>query len=73
MRAKVIVALDGRVGIITQEGSFEQGNKVIESLLAELNLNDLEIKLDRPMEQHAHDHPELAGIRRNVKVIIKEG
>lgn len=73
MRAKIVVALDGKVGIVTQEGTFQQGNKIIESLLAELNLEGLDIKLDRPLEQHAHDHPELVNIGRDVKVIVNGG
>lgn len=58
MKAKVVILPTGEISIVTQEGTFEGGQGKINALLAALNLEGLNIKLDKPMEQHRHDGPE---------------
>ena len=58
MKANIVITLDGQVNIVTTEGTFEAGSLAIDKLLAALNLDGLNIKLDQPIEQHRHDGPE---------------
>ncbi len=57
MKAQIVITLDGQVSLITQEGTYEGGTAKIESLLAELKAQGLEINLTGPVEQHRHDEP----------------
>ncbi len=66
MKAKIVIALDGEIRIITEEGSFEAGSSKIEKLIKLLNLNDLDIKLTDAIEQHRHNEPEKLQARDHV-------
>lgn len=55
MKANIVITLDGQVNIVTTEGSFEAGSFAIEKLLSALNLDGLNISLEKPIEQHRHD------------------
>lgn len=56
MRAKIIITAEGKISIITQEGSFEEGSVGIERLLSKLGAQGLEIDGAKEYEQHRHDH-----------------
>mgnify|MGYP001136377041 CR=1 FL=1 len=58
MLAKVTIGTDGKLSIITQEGTFEGGKKAIERFLTDLGLNGLpfEVTSEKDFEQH-HDDP----------------
>ena len=58
MKAKIVIGLDGSIGIVTEQGTFEAGSAKIEALLQALNLDGLDIRLEKPVEQHRHDEPE---------------
>ena len=58
MKAKIVIGLDGSIGIVTEQGTFEAGSAKVEALLKALNLDGLDIRLDKPMEQHRHDEPD---------------
>ncbi len=58
MKAKIVIGLDGSIGIVTEQGTFEAGSAKIEALLEALNLDGLDIRLEKPVEQHRHDEPE---------------
>jgi len=55
MQAQICISLDGTVTIVTREGTFEQGRERIEALLGTLRAQGLEVRLERPIEQHRHD------------------
>jgi len=55
MKAKIVITLDGQISIVTQEGSFEEGKARIESLLAKLEVQGININLTNEVEQHRHD------------------
>lgn len=59
MLAKVTIGTDGKLSIITQEGTFEGGKKAIEKFLASLGLDGLpfEVVSEKDFEQHRHDDP----------------
>ncbi len=60
LAARVVVTLDGKVSVITTEGTFEDGKGKIEGLLAQLGAQGLTITLERPIESHRHDDPQMA-------------
>ena len=57
MKAQVVITLDGQVSVITREGTFEEGRQVIETLLADLKTQGVDVQLTGPVEQHRHDEP----------------
>lgn len=58
MKARIVIGLDGNVGIITDEGTLESGSDRIKNLLRSLNISGLDIELDGEIEQHRHDEPD---------------
>jgi hypothetical protein len=58
MRAQITVGRDGKITIITQNGTFTAGVEKINEILAALKTEGIEItKADSP-EQHRHDDPQ---------------
>jgi hypothetical protein len=55
MKAQIAITTDGKLTIITQEGTFEQGQAILLELLQTLGVNGLDITVDGPIEQHRHD------------------
>jgi hypothetical protein len=66
MVTNIVITLEGEVLIVTQEGTFEAGKEVIEKLLEELNLQGIELSLDKPIEQHRHGPEDHVYVRSHI-------
>ena len=62
MKAKITITPDGKISVITQEGTFEAGKEEIKRFLADLGMEGVEFELvsDKDFEQHRHDGQEHA-------------
>ncbi|MEM3486029.1 MAG: hypothetical protein QXI12_10465 [Candidatus Methanomethyliaceae archaeon] len=62
MKATITITADGKISIITQEGTFEGGKDQIKRFLASLSLEGIEIAPveEKDFEQHRHDDVEHA-------------
>lgn len=58
MKATIIITADGKISVITKEGTFEGGRQEIKKLLASLGIEGIEIASiddEKDFEQHRHD------------------
>ena len=58
MKAQIVITLDGQINIITQEGTFSEGQEAIRNLLAQLEAQGIDVDLKGEIEQHRHEEPE---------------
>jgi len=54
MKARIVIGLDGKVQMVTDEGTFEEGSEKLERVLKALNLEGIDIAMTQPPEQHRH-------------------
>lgn len=57
METKIVITLDGKLSIVTQEGNFAEGQQKIKELLVALQAQGLDVDLVGAIEQHRHDDP----------------
>jgi hypothetical protein len=58
MRVQITVDRDGKITLITQNGTFTAGVDKINEILAALSAEGIDIQQVNPPEQHRHDDPQ---------------
>lgn len=59
MKAKIVITNDGKIMVVTEEGTFEEGKQAIMKLLAELQASGITFEEIGAVEQHRHDDEEV--------------
>lgn len=55
MKFRIVISETGKIGFFTESGTFEQGNKQVEKILAALGASGISFEEIGQPEQHRHD------------------